>query len=66
MIGLLVWYEDHPFLTVLGTQLGRDSSSLSEAVNRLRKRAEADPLLAVELEKLKRCGTYAHMPSLPY
>jgi putative transposase len=52
MIGLLVWYEDHLSLTELGT-LGRDLSSLSQAVNRLRKRAEADPRLAVELERLK-------------
>jgi putative transposase len=53
MIGLLVWYEDHLSLTELGTLLSRDLSSLSQAVNRLRKRAEADPRLAVELARLK-------------
>jgi putative transposase len=53
MIALLVWHEDHLSLTELGTRLGRDLSSLSQAVNRLRKRAETNPRLAAELEKLK-------------
>jgi hypothetical protein len=53
IIGLLVWYEDHLSLTELGTRLGRDVSSLSQAVNRLHKRAEADRRLAAELKKLK-------------
>ncbi len=53
IIALLVWHEDHLSLTDLSTRLGRDLSSLSQAVNRLRKLAETNPRLAGELERLK-------------
>jgi len=53
VIALLVWYEDHLSLTDLCTRLGRDLSSLSRAVNRLRKRAETNPRLAAELERAR-------------
>ncbi|MFH1114300.1 MAG: transposase [Pseudomonadota bacterium] len=53
VIALLVWYEHHLSLTDLCTRLGRDLSSLSRAVNRLRTRAEANPRLAAQLEKVR-------------
>ncbi len=53
MIALLVWCEDHLSLTELGTRLGRNLCSLSHAENRLRKRAEKNPRMTVELERMK-------------
>ena len=53
MIALLVWNDDHLSLTGLTTQLGRDLSSLSQAVNRLRTRAQTNPVLAGQVERLK-------------
>ena len=53
MIALLVWSDDHLSLTDLSTRLGRDLSSLSQAVNRLRMRAETNSLLAGQVERLK-------------
>ena len=53
MIALLVRYEDHLSLTDPGARPGHDLSSLSHAVNRLRKRAETNPRPADQLERLK-------------
>ena len=50
MIALLVWHEDGLSLTDVGRRLGRDLSSLSQAVNRLRKRMETYPFLARVLD----------------
>ena len=52
MIALLVWNDDHLSLTDLSTRLGRDLSSLSQAVNRLRTRAQTNPILAGQVERL--------------
>ena len=52
MVPLLVWYEDHLSLTDLGIRLGCDLYSLCQAVNRLRKRADRNPRLAGELQRL--------------
>jgi hypothetical protein len=49
-----VWYEVHLSFTEFGTRSGRDLSSLSQVVNRLRKRAVADALPAIEPEGLKK------------
>ena len=53
MMALVVRHEDHLSLTELGTRLGRDLSGLSQAVNRLRKRAQTNPRLAGKIERLK-------------
>jgi putative transposase len=53
MIALLVWHEDGLSLTDLGRRLGRDLSSLSQAVSRLRKRIEKNPSLARALDTVR-------------
>jgi chromosome segregation and condensation protein ScpB len=53
MIALLVRHEDPLSLTGLSTRLGQDLCSLSQAVNRLRKRAGRNPEVAVELERIR-------------
>jgi hypothetical protein len=53
MIALLVWHEEGLSLTDLGTRSGRDLSSLSQAVNRLRKRIEKNPDLARALDRVR-------------
>lgn len=42
MIALLAWYDDHLSLRDVATQPGRDLSSPSQAVNRLRRRLETN------------------------
>jgi hypothetical protein len=51
LIALLVWYENRLARTDLSTRLDPDLGSLSQAVNRLRKRARANPSLAAEVER---------------
>jgi hypothetical protein len=53
MIALLVWHEDHLSLADLCTRLGRDLCSVSQAVNRLRKRAETNACYAAKLERIR-------------
>jgi hypothetical protein len=53
MIALLVWHEDGLSLTDLGRRLGRDLSSLSQAVNRLSTRIEKNPALARALDRVR-------------
>jgi len=53
MIALLVWHDDRLSLTDLGKRLGRDLSSVSQAVNRLRKRMETNPSLALVLARVR-------------
>jgi chromosomal replication initiation ATPase DnaA len=53
VIALLVWYEDHLSLTDPCTRFSRDLTSLSQAVNRLRTRAETNLRPAAELDRMK-------------
>jgi hypothetical protein len=46
---MIYWSEDHLSWTDLGLRLSRDLFSRSQAVNRLRKRAETNSRLAGEL-----------------
>jgi putative transposase len=61
MIALPVWHEDGLSLTDLGRRLGRDLSSLSQAVNRLRKRIEKNPSLARSLGKMRQSLAKTHI-----
>jgi hypothetical protein len=53
VIALLVLYEDHFAVADLSKRLGRDLSSLSQAVNRLRKGSETSPRPATELMRIR-------------
>lgn len=53
MIALLVWHEDHLSLTDPGKRLGRGLSSPNKAVNGLCKRADTNPHLVGEPDRLK-------------
>jgi chromosomal replication initiation ATPase DnaA len=53
VIALLVWYEDHLVLIDLSKRLGRDLSSLMQAVNCQRKGSETSPRPAAELERVR-------------
>jgi hypothetical protein len=48
-------------LTDLGRPLGRDLSSLSQAVNRLRIRMEKNPALARALDRVRQDPAEMHM-----
>jgi DNA-binding MarR family transcriptional regulator len=50
---MLAWHEAGLSLTDLGRRLGRDVSSLSRAVNRLRKRIEKNPSLARAFDRVR-------------
>lgn len=53
MIPLLVWHEDHLSLRDLRTRLGCKPCIFSQAVNRLRTRAETNPRVAAKGERTR-------------
>jgi putative transposase len=61
VIALLVRHEDRLSLTDLGKRLGRDLSSLSKAVNGLRRPMETNPSAAPAFDKIRQVRAEIHI-----